>query len=40
MFDPDDVYYIGQALPSVGAFVLGVALILVVGWVNNRTGKK
>ena len=40
MFNPDDAYYVGEALPSVGMFVLGVILILFVGWVNNRTGKK
>lgn len=40
MFNPTDPYYIGTELPSIGAFVIGFALVLLFGWWVERGKKK
>ena len=36
MFDPTDPFYAGGAVPYASALVLGIAIILVVGWFLGR----
>ena len=39
MFNPDDAYYVGEALPYGGAFLVGIVLIVLVGWLLQRGEK-
>lgn len=36
MFNPDDAYYAGEALPYGGAFLVGVVVVVVIGWMIER----
>lgn len=39
MFDPTDPFYTGGALPTGLAFIIGVGVILLVGWLIGRREK-